>query len=184
MALLNDIPIEIIQQIFNLLPKADLASLCLTNHSNRRHAEPCLYSTINFRWSTSEKPPIILLLRTLLSRPELFALIDTFSLVGNAPRHRMSQDQLRLAMPSNVSLSQFISAIEKTKAPYTDIWVARLETRHMDAFAGLLIAYLSNTTSLTITTNFIRNFHLVGKVLRSKALQFRPPFRFCGRFRF
>jgi hypothetical protein len=78
-------------------------------------------------------------------------------------------------MPSNVSLSQFISAIEKTKAPYTDIWVARLETRHMDAFAGLLIAYLSNTTSLTITTNFIRNFHLVGKVLRSKALQFRPP---------
>ncbi|CAH0017099.1 unnamed protein product [Clonostachys rhizophaga] len=78
-------------------------------------------------------------------------------------------------MPSNVSLSQFISAIEKTKAPYTDIWVARLETRHMDAFVGLLIAYLSNTTSLTITTNFIRNFHLVGKVLRSKALQFRPP---------
>lgn len=175
MALLDDIPTEIIQQIFKLLPKADLASLCLTNHSNRHHAEPCLYSTINFRGSASEKPPIILLLRTLLSRPELFALIDTFSLVGYAPLYRMFSDELRLPIPSNVSLSQFISAIEKTKAPYIDIWVMKLENCEMDAFAGLLIAYLSNTTSLTITTNFIVSLYVVGKVLRSKVLQFRPP---------
>ncbi|KAK7212783.1 hypothetical protein V2G26_019961 [Clonostachys chloroleuca] len=161
MALLDDIPTEIIQQIFKLLPKADLASLCLTNHSNRHHAEPCLYSTINFRGSASEKPPIILLLRTLLSRPELFALIDTFSLVGYAPLYRMFSDELRLPIPSNVSLSQFISAIEKTKAPYIDIWVMKLENCEMDAFAGLLIAYLSNTTSLTITTNFIVSLYVV-----------------------
>ncbi|CAH0051103.1 unnamed protein product [Clonostachys solani] len=182
MALLLDVPTEIIQQIVSLLPRADLARLCLTSHSIRYHAEPRLYSTIKFAWSNHTKPRIIFLLRTLLSRPELFALVDTVCLMGYAFRHRaargervpVGQDWLRLEIPSNLSLSRFISAIKKTKAPYTDVWVEKLEAGHVDAFAGLLIAYLSNTRSLTVTTNFVEDFTLVGKVLQSKALQLEP----------
>ncbi|VUC22218.1 unnamed protein product [Clonostachys rosea] len=176
------IPTELIQQILGLLLVPDLARLCRTNHFLRYHAEPCLYSTIDLNWSNCTKPPIIPLLWTLLSRPELFALVDTFSLRGYAYRNRningedipVPQDELRLTIPRKITLSPFISAIKKTKVSYTDVWVDRLKAGHMEAFAGLLIAYLSNTTSLMVTTNFVEDFALVGKILQSKALQLQP----------
>lgn len=41
----------------------------------------------------------------------------------------------------------------------------------MDNFAALLIAYLSEASSVLVITNFIDNFDLVSKVLQSKVFQ-------------
>lgn len=52
-----------------------LSALCSTSRSIRLHAEPLLYQELDWTWTGDFHPPVHLLLRTLLNRPELINYI-------------------------------------------------------------------------------------------------------------
>ncbi|VUC33988.1 unnamed protein product [Clonostachys rosea] len=167
MAQFSDFPNEIIDHILSFVPRCDLPNICLVNKSLQVSADPLLYSTILLDWHFFHIPPIIPLLRTLLQRPELFAYVKTVSLHGEPFPSRPETPLLDM---TNIALDDFIAAIERTQAPFTDYWVrkVRLGGTCIEALAGLLIANLSKTTRLAINHNFINGRHLIQKVLQAK----------------
>ncbi|VUC28055.1 unnamed protein product [Clonostachys rosea] len=168
MASFSDAPTEVIDQVMKYLPRSDLPSVCLASKSLRCSAEPFLYSTVSLEWDLGEFPPIAPLLATLIRRPELFKHIDVVSLEGI-----MRQGvPLRPMDTSNISFDKFEAAIKKTKLSFSDISARTC----IYALAALLIASLSRTTHLTITTPWINGQLLVGQVLQAKILGQLPTF--------
>ncbi|CAH0001638.1 unnamed protein product [Clonostachys byssicola] len=164
MARFAHVPTEIIDRILCFIPRSGLPNLCLVNQSLRQSAERFLYSTIILHWDYSDIPPIILLLRTLLQRPELFTYVHTITFLGD------DFDDGTPPLPdiAEIPFEQFIPAIEKTQVPYTKLWIDRLKTGNMEALVGLLIANLSRTRRLALNHGFINGCSLVGKVIQSK----------------
>uniref|UniRef100_A0A8H7NMA2 F-box domain-containing protein n=1 Tax=Bionectria ochroleuca TaxID=29856 RepID=A0A8H7NMA2_BIOOC len=172
-AFLN-LPNEIIYHILDFVPKRTLLKVCLVNQALRCYCEPSIYSNIRFHWDHQRRPPIIELLRTLITRPELFAYIDTLSLEGH---DHYSLEPIPLE-DSQVSEAfwEFAPIIATFDVPFVNQWVRELWAGSMGAFAALLLTRLSWTTHLTITYNFVRKTDLIGKVLQAKALGGLPRF--------
>lgn len=78
---------------------------------------------------------------------------------------------------SNVPVDEFEAAMRKAKTSFSDMWVEKLRSVHtcIYALAALLIAHLSRTTHLTITTPWINEQPLVGKVIQAKVFSGRLP---------
>ncbi|CAH0050591.1 unnamed protein product [Clonostachys solani] len=169
MAQLYSLPAEIVNHLLGFIPRSDLLNLSYVSRALRRSVEPFLYSTIALDWDYHKVPPIIPLLRTLLQKPELFAYIDSVSMVGNEFSIGTRPKPLDL---TKMPLDLFLAAIEKTQVPYTSLWVDQLKSGSgsMDALAGLLIANLCKIRFLAITHNFIDRFKVTSRVLQSKIL--------------
>ncbi|CAI6091700.1 unnamed protein product [Clonostachys chloroleuca] len=169
MAQLSSLPNEIIDSLLELIPRSDLLVLCRVSRSLRHPAERFLYAAISLDWDYHKVPPIVPLLRTLLQRPELFAYVESVSLVGD----EFSDGTLPTPLNTTIiPLDQLQVAIERTQVPYINLWVDQLKSGSgsMDALVGLLIANLSKIRFLAITHNFINGFQIVSQVLRSKIL--------------
>ncbi|CAH0023884.1 unnamed protein product [Clonostachys rhizophaga] len=145
---ISDAPDEIMDHIMSFVPRRGLVNLCLVNKSLRSYAEPFLYSTIALKWTENRPPPIINLLQTLLRRPELLALVQSY-----------------------------IPIIEDLRLPFTDLWVQKLRAAHVDAFAALLIAQAYNIRRLIIVDSFLRSSDFLAKLLRHGALGQPPKWR-------
>ncbi|CAG9952691.1 unnamed protein product [Clonostachys rosea f. rosea IK726] len=172
----SDAPREVIDQILNHLPRSSLPIVCLVSKSLRHCAEPFLYSTVSLEWGEWDFetfPPIAPLLATLVRRPELFKHLDVVILGG------MMQQRARVPPmdTSNVPVDEFEAAIRKAKTSFSDMWVEKLRSAHtcIYALAALLIAHLSRTTHLTITTPWINGQPLVGKVIQAKIFSGQLP---------
>jgi hypothetical protein len=72
-ATIQEIPFELMLMTFSDSPKGELATLQRTSKHMSRVIEPLIYERIDweFHKSTVHRPPVHLLLRTLLHRPEL-----------------------------------------------------------------------------------------------------------------
>ncbi|VUC32582.1 unnamed protein product [Clonostachys rosea] len=174
MAPFSLVPAEVVDQISKFVPRSDLASLCLVNKSFHRSAELILYYEISIIWDHKHlNPPIIPLLRTLIRRPELLIRIDRLHLKGIYFDDDFDRPLLDT---SGIPLDEFISSINKTDMPYISLWVDRLRSGSMDAFAGLLLAGLTKLSYLDITHNFINGDDILGKVLLSKVFGPLPQF--------
>ncbi|CAG9956459.1 unnamed protein product [Clonostachys rosea f. rosea IK726] len=152
---LSKVPNEIVNHVLGFLPTASLVNLCLVSKSLCRSAEPLLYSTIILKWTMERAPPIIELLQALLKRPELLAYIDTLSLQG---------------------LRGLIPVVQKFNISFADLWVQKLRAGTMDAYAGLLIAQLSNVSRLAVVDNFLCSPDFLAQIIQAKALGQLPKF--------
>ncbi|CAH0021074.1 unnamed protein product [Clonostachys rhizophaga] len=169
MAQLDSLPAEIVNHLLGFIPRSDLVALSYVSQALRRSAEPFLYANIAFDWDYRQVPPVVPLLRTLLRRPELFAYIDSVTMVGNEFAIGTRPKPLD---PTKMPLDSFQAAIEKTQVPYTSLWIEQLKSGSgsMDALIGLFIANLCKIRFLAITHNFISGFQITSRVLQSKIL--------------
>ncbi|CAH0051463.1 unnamed protein product [Clonostachys solani] len=173
MASFSGAPSEVIVEVIKHLPRSSLPNVCLVSKSLRRCAEPFLYSTISLKWNFKKFPPIAPLLATLLRRPELFKHLDVVSLGG-----MMRQSAAVPPMDTyNVPVDEFEAAIRKANTSFSDMWVEKLRSVEtcIYALAALLIAHLSRTTHLTITTPWINGQPLIGKVMQAKIFSRQLP---------
>ncbi|RAL06168.1 uncharacterized protein BO80DRAFT_489702 [Aspergillus ibericus CBS 121593] len=129
--------------ISKLLSPADLRAHCLVNKDLRNHIEPFLYANIRWAWLEGPPPPVTLLLRTLLRRPQLATYITNVHLDG----HTFYRQKLRV--------------------PYGDLWIQELCHGTMDAWVALLLAQLSSVRCLYLGPNFTQQSTIIGMVLRS-----------------
>ncbi|VUC22231.1 unnamed protein product [Clonostachys rosea] len=166
MAPFSDAPTEVIDQILGYVPRSDLPNVCLVNKSLQSSAESFLYSTVSFEWTSSEMPPIASFVASLVRRPELADQIDVVALKG----HLLPRTAVPAMDTSTIPLDQLAAAIEKTKVPFTSMWIEKLRSADtcIYALAALLIANLSKTTHLTIQTPYINGQPLIAKVLQAK----------------
>lgn len=154
--------------MFESLSSADLRVLCLVNKDLHILVEPFLYSKIEWTWLKAQTPPpIILLLRSILCRPQLAAYIRSVILNGHTfylPYFRGIAPKISI---SEVELDEPIAFIQRTRVPYGDLWAQELRHGTMDAFIALLLSQLSNLTCLYLGPNFTKESQLMGMVLRS-----------------
>lgn len=68
---LLDCPNEIFDGVLPLLGPREFYSLCLVCTKLRTRAEPSLYSRIEWIWVKDRTPPITLILRSIISLPQL-----------------------------------------------------------------------------------------------------------------
>lgn len=183
---LLDCPTEIFNEIFGLdTSPADLASLCRTNKSVSILTEPLLYAKVEWEWLEADHPPpITLLLRTLLHRPDLATHVESLILRGEtfifSCKKRKSPP-----LPSRPGLSdhEIENAIRKTTASeantgLADQWISAARAGSMDAFVALLLVRLPRLARLVLETNFARDMDLVGRAVlcettRSSGASFR-----------
>jgi hypothetical protein len=160
-------PAEIFHSIFESLPTADLHALCLVSKPLRGFAQPVLYSKIHWTWSRTQTPPVTLLLRSILFRPELAIYIRSLKLEGHE-FHLSYYKGIPPRIPIVESeLERLISFVERLKAPYGDLWVHELHGGTMDSCVAVLLAHLPNLTTLYVDHNFAMASQVVGMVLRS-----------------
>jgi hypothetical protein len=72
----------------------------------------------------------------------------------------------------DIPVEQCLDAIKKTKVPYTDWWIAKLNSSEtsLEALYAIFLAGLSNSKRLALTWHFINGREIIGKVIQSKAL--------------
>lgn len=162
-------PIEILRLIFASLSSADLHAICLTHKGFPIHAEPFLYSNIQWTWAESQTPPITQLLRSILSRPQRASFVQTVKLNGDT--FQRNQHRFRHASPkipvTESDLDGLIECIKRINVPYDDVWIQELRSGTMDAFVALLLSQLPNLRCLHLSENFTRESRFVGMILRS-----------------
>ncbi|KAM0104531.1 hypothetical protein ACP6JE_000812 [Aspergillus fumigatus] len=113
-------------------------------------------------WLKADRPPpIIQLLRTLLSRPQLAAYITTVHLDSNFYDYWNFQFKIPNLPVSGAELDQPIAFIRGTGAPYSNLWIQELRQGSLDAFVALLLAQLSNVRYLYLANDFTRQSALV-----------------------
>ena len=163
-ALLN-VPEELFRIIFHSLSRPDLHALCLTSKTLCGFSEPTLYSHINWTYLTSQKHPITLLLRSILSRPQLATYIQNLVLEGILGLFNYRKiGQISVA---EGDLERPLSWVRSLEVPYRDLWIRELKAGSMDAFVAVLISQLSHLRNLSIGPNFARENPIFGMVLKS-----------------
>ena len=161
------LPPEIFLSIFQSLLPPDLCAVCLACRTLRSLAEPSLYSRIHWTWMDTRSPPIILLLRSILSRPQLAAHIRALVLDGDNFGRTRDGGQPPTVPVTTAELDKPIAFIKKFNVPYEDLWIQKLQWGEMDAFIALLLSQLSNLRYLHLDCNFAKVSRIVGMVLRS-----------------
>ncbi|PYI01921.1 hypothetical protein BO78DRAFT_378087 [Aspergillus sclerotiicarbonarius CBS 121057] len=159
-------PAEILDLVFQLLSPADLRVFGRVNKAFRNYVEPLLYSKIQWTWLKAESPPpITLLVRKILCRPQLATYITNI--------HFESDTFCRWSfkvvpkIPFTSELNEPIAFIRKTGVSYTDLWIQELCQGITDAWLALLLAQLPRLKCLYLSPNFTQQSKLIGMVLRS-----------------
>ncbi|OAA41145.1 F-box domain, cyclin-like protein [Beauveria brongniartii RCEF 3172] len=163
---LKDWPNELLSSLLNLLPLTDLLSMTKVSKSIYALSLPLVYSTIETTWALGRTPSIVLLLRSLVERPELSGYIRNLRLEGNGVQGRPELRELPAFPLDAPLLSKASKIIQSTKVPFADLWIHELQSGTVDAIVALLLATLSNLTSLFLGPNFTVRSRLCGGMLR------------------
>ncbi|KAH7114168.1 hypothetical protein B0J13DRAFT_240874 [Dactylonectria estremocensis] len=163
---LLDCPREIAHAILGLVKPADLYWLCLVNQGLRTLAEPLLYSIVDWNWKLKQpQPPITLLLRSLLHRPELSQLVQSLVIDGNwFASSEFSPPKLAITALDMDKVGRFIQG---TRVPFAEDWINEVRAGTFDAIATVLVSQLSNITHLHLGPNVVKHSKFFGMLLRS-----------------
>lgn len=84
MAIIEQLPWELLRAFTKHLPRKDLSALSCASKTIRTAVEPTLYREITFNWERNSKnhPPVHLLLRCIVSRPDLASCIERLNFCG------------------------------------------------------------------------------------------------------
>lgn len=133
----------------------------------RPHAESLLYSRIHWTWLDSQIPPITLLLRSILPKPELASHIHNVMLDGDSFWYGRSRVQAPKIPVSEAELKEPIAFVEALKLPDSGLWIRELRNGTMDAFVAVFLSQLTNLKYLRLGPNFAKESLLVGMVFWS-----------------
>ncbi|PNY28622.1 Uncharacterized protein TCAP_01444 [Tolypocladium capitatum] len=167
MTSLLDWPTELQLSILDLLSFTDLLSMSVVDKHFRILTEPLLYSKIEITWARERTPPITLLLRSILDRPELSGHICSLRLDGEGFTKKNHEINEPPALPvTTLPISKASEIIHSTGVPQAKLWVDELQSGTVDAIVALLLSMLPNLTFLHIGPNFALESRLLGKMLR------------------
>lgn len=162
MANLNCLPRELYQMALGFMPRRDLSALGRTSRKNRILVEPTLYREI--RWKTEDlkkriHPPIDLLLRTIIGRPELASLVQCLALCYWKPSWAYISE-LEPGCESykpdftNQEMEQTALLIKSLHVPAERRWLTGLRCGKVDIFFALLISQLTALRRLNLPSNY------------------------------
>jgi hypothetical protein len=161
-------PADILLLVLELQSPAEWRTLCLVNRHFRAIAEPLLYSKIQWSWKDPKNPPpIVPLLRTIISRPELAAHVTNIQLEGQTLSNFGSTSSISSIPLSGAELDQEIEFIQRTGVSYSEFWIQQLRKGVTDALIALLLAQLPNLRQLDLRPVFVQRSTLTGMVLSS-----------------
>ena len=146
--------------IAEYLSTRDLSALSRTSSYHRNRTEPMLYKKICWNprdveifWPQYHWAPIHLLLRTLLSRPELASHIRNFAINCRTPRNSASRSIVwRCGEPEYTTddMMRATALINSLNLDQVGKWAVDLKRGEVDLFLGLLFLTFTN----------LRLFHL------------------------
>ena len=160
-------PADILLPILEDLTAKDLHAVCLVCRDLHALAQLVLYSSIHWTWTGDGYPPVHLLLRTILLRPDLAN--HTRSLVLAGARSDRKGSRL-LPMKMSVPKASLAGPIEFGKGinvPHGDDWIRALQNGELGAFVAVLLAQLPNLESLEMVPDFSGDALFLGLVFRS-----------------
>ncbi|RSL44969.1 hypothetical protein CEP54_014477 [Fusarium duplospermum] len=165
-------PREVQLAILELLPLSDLIALSTTSKDARHKVEPLIYSDIRIIRELHGRPPIMLLLRTILDRPELGSYVRRLDLGGEefgVPPSRSFRP--RPPVPQMVPLpTERLSQVARNYSSSLELinsWIHEAESGSSDALAAFLIGLLPNLAWLYSSYDWTVEIKYVGLVFRS-----------------
>ncbi|KAF4467503.1 DNA mismatch repair [Fusarium albosuccineum] len=171
MASLVHWPRELLLLTLELLSTADLSSVSMANKYLRNVAEPILYAQVDLPWGKTnpERPPIVLLLRTILDCPKVADLIHRMSLLGDdlyarPPRMYPSPPLVDTTL---LQIDKAEDMIRRAKLAYAESWIKAVRDGSMDAVVCLLLLQLSRLRFLHVQVNFTMVNKILGMILRA-----------------
>ena len=172
---LEILPIELFQMILYYLRRKDLSALSCTSKHHRALVEPILYRNIHWEpvlsWPDERAPPVHLLLRSILIRPELASYIDEFELCLLAPSFQFCKypclwDYWDKPSPTSNEMMRVRSLIRSFQFASEDVWLSRLKLGEADVFIALIISQSTRLRRILLDDPLDdNNPSLVGEVL-------------------
>lgn len=176
---LEMLPIELFQMILDYLPTKDLSAFSRTSKHHRALVEPILYREI--RWEPrlslpdDRAPPVHLLLRSILIRPELASYINDFVFRLRAPSFQLPKypclwNHWKKPSPTSSEMTRVRSLIRSFQFASQDLWLSRLKLGEVDVFIALIISQSTRLRHIRLDDPCDdSNPYLLGEVLE-KAL--------------
>lgn len=193
MANIQQLPPELLRAVLNRLPRKDLSALSCASKPIRTAVEPTLYREITFNWVDNSRShqPVHLLLRHVVSRPELASYIERLEFCGRKPYNdwKSCQWRRRHKIPVGPSCSiwsdsesGFTSAdmmlmdslIRSLNISSEGLWLEALRQGEVDVFIALLLSQTPNLRHLRLDSDFQRETGFVGSLF--KAMPQEPRF--------
>lgn len=158
----NYLPRELYQIILGFMPRRDLSALARTSRKNRNLVEPSLYREIRWKSVDLKKrihPPIDLLLRTIISRPELASFVQCLALCYWKPSWAYMAELepgCESYKPDFTSqeMDQTALLIKSLHVPAERRWLTGLRCGKVDLFFALLITQLTALRRLYLPSNY------------------------------
>ncbi|KAI8671881.1 F-box domain-containing protein [Fusarium keratoplasticum] len=167
-----DFPTEVQLAIAELLPLCDLSALSMTSKGLRHLTEPLIYSSIRMTWTLQDHPTIVLLLRTILERPELGSYIRRLKLDGEGflqpSRQWIAQNpaalpNIVLLQAEKLSRAADSAGVEEN----TGSWVHEAQSGSPNAVVAFLLSLLPNLEWLSLSCNWTNEIKYIGLVFKS-----------------
>ncbi|KAH0598239.1 hypothetical protein MHUMG1_03534 [Metarhizium humberi] len=134
-------------------------------------AEPLVYSTIEITWALRSTPPAMLLLPTILDRPDLASHVRTLRLQGDGFENHPEVREPPAFPASPLLLDKATKFIQSTGVPFAKSWIGELQLGTVDAIVAALLASMPNLRTLYLGPNFTIKSQLWGGVLRRALCQ-------------
>lgn len=178
---ITDLPYELQLHISQYLEPSDWAALSLTSRQLQELSEPFLYTSIRVKWSAESHPPIALLLRSLLERPELCWRVRYLDLQGRLTFDGMYLDAMYIDAgyvedaPPCVRVEGGILSLEKLTSAVCSLgmppdvaraWIDEYRKGTADAAAALAVSILPNLTRFSMASNWSKETRFLGAVIR------------------
>lgn len=171
-------PNEVIFSILTFCSSADLLSLSRVNKRLNELANPVIYSSIQFTWTKLVTPPVIIFLRSILSRPQLAEHVQHLTLEGDLSFYRCWNSNSPLPKLSwteaEATLGLATGLVNKLQLPYTEDWIRELCEGTMDAIMAFLLARLPKLRSLVVAENYTWELERMGAMFRSALYKEAP----------
>lgn len=146
----------------------------MVNQKFRDVVERSFLGDVKLSWTKKENPPVVQLLRTMLSRPALASHVRQVELLGRdfkltTADARGFEEKTR---PPKVEIAPddqkiFQRAIKDLPLPYVSSWAEELRAGTMDALVALMLLLLPNLRSLRMERNFTIETRFLGSLFRS-----------------
>lgn len=173
MANFNYLPRELYEMTLGFMPTRDLSALARTSRKTRILVEPSLYREIGWKSEDLTKrihPPIDLLLRTIISRPELASFVQCLALCYWEPSWAYTSelepgcDSYKLDFTSQ-EMEQTALLIKSLHVPAERRWLTGLRCGKVDLFLALLITQLTALRRLYLPSNYHQLDSFFGVIL-------------------
>lgn len=172
---LQILPIELFHMILDYLLTKDLSAFSRTSKHHQALVEPILYRQIHWEprlaWPDERAPPVHLLLRSILTRPELASYINEFIFRLRAPSFQFRKypclwNHWKKPSPTSSEMVRVRSLIRSFQFTSEDLWLSRLKLGEVDVFIALIISQSTRLRHILLDDpRDDSNPYLLGEVL-------------------